>query len=202
MYTNKTSFVFGFHGLDETIGRKIIAGEDRLNPSQNSYDWLGHGIYFWENNLARAIKWAEDQSKHPKTSVKQPFAIGAVIDLGCCFDLLQQDCLDFLAAQYEEMKKDLELKKETLPENKPWTSNDIDFKKRELDCAVIRYALEAAKDIGIRYDSVRAAFWEGEELYPSAGFKQYNHIQVAILNPDCIKGVFIPRTANDKINNL
>jgi hypothetical protein len=199
MYSNKTSFVFGFHGLDETIGRKIIAGEEDLNPSQNTYDWLGHGVYFWENNLARAQKWAHDQSKRPNTSVKDPFAIGAVIDLGCCFDLLQQDCLDFLAAQYIEMQKDLELKNEPLPENKRWVANDIDFKKCELDCAVIRYAIEAAKDIGIEYDSVRAAFWEGEELYPSAGFKQYNHIQLAILNPDCIKGIFLPRHEQNRV---
>ena len=37
-------------------------------------------------------------------------------------------------------------------------------------------------------------FWEGEELYPNAGFKSQNHIQIAVLNPDCIKGIFLPRT--------
>ena len=197
MYTNKTAVVFGFHGLDEEIGRKIVSGIEEIRPSKNNYDWLGHGVYFWENNPARAQKWAESQSKRSNTSVKVPFVIGAAIDLGNCFDLLQQDCLDFLAAQYEDMIADLELENEPLPENKPWTEQDIDFKKRELDCAVIRYALEAAKEMGIQYDSVRAAFWEGKELYPNAGFKQYNHIQIAIINPDCIKGIFIPRKMQD-----
>ena len=193
MYSNKTSFVFGFHGLDETIGREIVAGQKELKPSQNSYDWLGHGIYFWEDNFARAKKWSEDQSKRKNTSVKQPFVIGAVLDLGNCFDLLRQDCLDFLAMQYRVMLKDLELEDEPIPKNQAWTAADIDFKKRELDCAVIRYAVEAAKEMGVVYDSVRAVFWEGEELYPSAGFKQYNHIQIAIINSECIKGLFIPR---------
>jgi hypothetical protein len=193
MYSNKTSFVFGFHGLDETIGREIVAGQRDLKPSQNRYDWLGHGVYFWEDNLARAKKWADDQSKRKQTSVKQPFAIGAVIDLGNCFDLLRQDCLDFLAVQYENMLQESALSNEPIPQNQAWTAADIDFKKRELDCAVIRYAIEAAKDIGVMYDSVRAAFWEGQELYPSAGFKQYNHIQIAVINPQCIKGLFIPR---------
>ena len=193
MYSNKTSFIFGFHGLDESIGREIVAGQRELKPSQNSYDWLGHGVYFWEDNLARAQRWAEDQSKRKFTSVKQPFAIGAVIDLGHCFDLLRQDCLDFLATQYQVMLKDLELENEPIPKNEAWTATDKDLKKRELDCAVIRYAIEAAKEIGVVYDSVRAAFWEGEELYPSAGFKRYNHIQIAVINPQCIKGLFIPR---------
>jgi hypothetical protein len=47
--------------------------------------------------------------------------------------------------------------------------------------------------MNIKFDSVRAAFWEGEELYPQAGFKTHNHIQLSIINPDCIKGIFLPR---------
>lgn len=193
MYQNKTSYVFGFHGLDETIGREIVSGLRDLKSSQNSYDWLGNGIYFWENNLSRAQKWAQDQSKRIKSTVLEPFVIGAALDLGCCFDLLEQENLDFLAAQYELMKNELLFNNEPLPQNKPWSANDIDFKNRELDCAVIRYAIQAAKEIGVNYDSVRSAFWEDEELYPTAGFRQYNHVQIAIINPDCIKGVFIPR---------
>ncbi len=84
-----------------------------------------------------------------------------------------------------------------LPTNSPFGENDFDFKKRELDCAVIRYAIEMAADEGIHFDSVRAAFWEGEELYPNAGFKTHNHIQLCIINPDCIKGIFLPRKKTD-----
>lgn len=189
----KSSFILGYHGLDETIGRQIVAGEQSLKPSENSYDWLGHGIYFWEDNIARARLWAEEQSKRKNTSVKSPFVIGAVIDLGNCFDLLQQDNLDFLAEQYKNLANDLKLENEPLPQNRAWTKHDFDFKKRELDCAVIRYAVESAKEMGVHYDSVRSAFWEGDELYPNAGFKQFNHIQIAVINPDCIKGVFIPK---------
>jgi len=67
------------------------------------------------------------------------------------------------------------------------------LKKRELDCAVIRLALQIAKQNGVIFDSVRAVFWEGRELYPNSGFKKHNHIQIAIINPDCIKGIFLPR---------
>lgn len=43
------------------------------------------------------------------------------------------------------------------------------------------------------FDSARGVFIEGEELYPGAGFKNKNHIQLCIRNPNCIKGFFIPR---------
>lgn len=43
------------------------------------------------------------------------------------------------------------------------------------------------------YDSIRAAFWEGKELYNTAGFKEKNHIQICIRDPKCIIGYFLPR---------
>lgn len=141
----------------------------------------------------RARKWATAQSQRKDTSVKKPFAIGAVLDLGNCLDLLDQKGLDWVKDAYEYLVDDLNAENKDLPINAPWSKNDIDFKKRELDCAVIRYAVKMAEELDEPFDSVRAAFWEGNELYPSAGFKEFNHIQIAIINPECIKGVFLPR---------
>ncbi|OQX80647.1 MAG: hypothetical protein B6D64_02915 [Bacteroidetes bacterium 4484_276] len=39
---------------------------------------------------------------------------------------------------------------------------------------------------------------EKGELYPNAGFKEKNHIQIAIRNPNCIKGYFFPREIDTK----
>jgi len=41
-------------------------------------------------------------------------------------------------------------------------------------------------------DSVRGMFPEGRELYQNAGFKTHNHIQLCIINPNCIIGYFDP----------
>jgi hypothetical protein len=80
-----------------------------------------------------------------------------------------------------------------LPENSSFGKSDFDFKKRELDCAVIRFAYQLAEKRGTCFDSVRAAFLEGEPLYPGSMFRKQNHIQIAIINPNCIKGIFLPR---------
>lgn len=193
MYSRRSNLILGYHGLDESIGRRIIAGEDQLFPSENDYDWLGHGIYFWENSLVRAQQWAKKQSQRKDTSVKKPFAIGATIDLGNCLDLLDQQWLDYVGDAYTYMIEDLRSENKEIPENLPWNRDDIDFKNRKLDCAVILYAIQLAKEQGQPFDSVRAAFWEGEDLYPNAGFKQHNHIQISIINPECIRGIFLPK---------
>jgi len=195
MYSKKPSFIYGFHGLDKDVAYKILNQKAEFRPSNNKYDWLGDGVYFWENNFERAEKYAILDSERENTKIKTPFVLGTVLDLGNCFDLLEQKNLEFLKFAYEEFSKSLKEDGEELPENTSFVEgeDDFDFKKRELDCAVIRYAHALAKEDGLEFDSVRAAFWEGELLYPGASFKAENHIQIAILNPDCIKGIFLPR---------
>lgn len=193
MYSNKPNFVYGFHGLDKEIGLEILNQKKNFLQSNNSYDWLGNGVYFWENNYKRAKQYAEEDSKRKKTSIKTPFVLGAVIDLGNCFDLLDQKHLDFLLFAYQDLEILLKEEGKNLPKNHSFGINDFDFKKRELDCAVIRYAHELAQNSGESFDSVRAAFWEGQPLYEGAGFRKQNHIQIAVINPNCIKGIFLPR---------
>jgi hypothetical protein len=40
------------------------------------------------------------------------------------------------------------------------------------------------------YETVRGAFWEGERLYPNAGFRERNHVQLCVRDPAAIKGYF------------
>jgi hypothetical protein len=45
MHSLSTAFVLGYHGCDEEIGRHLL-GNEPFQPSKNSYDWLGEGVYF------------------------------------------------------------------------------------------------------------------------------------------------------------
>jgi hypothetical protein len=87
------------------------------------------------------------------------------------------------------IRKELEI-----PNNKP-IGNEGDLLLRHLDCAVIETIHKFNKDDEQRqeFDSVRGVFFEGAALYADAGFKEKNHIQIAIRNPNCIKGYFMPR---------
>lgn len=148
LYSRRPSFVFGFHGLDRAVALDILNGKTPFRHSNNSYDWLGHGVYFWENSLERARQYAEEDSRRRRSPIKEPFVLGAVIDLGDCLDLLDQKYLDLVQEAHRQLRDVLAAKGRGLPTNRGFSSNDFDFKRRELDCAVIRYTHQLAAEQG------------------------------------------------------
>ena len=97
-YRNLSSFVLGFHGCDATVGEQVLATQNgHLTHSQNSYDWLGNGVYFWEGSADRAASFAEqavDDERVTQGKITTPFVLGAIIDLGVCCNLLDSQALD------------------------------------------------------------------------------------------------------------
>lgn len=203
MYSSGNGLIIGFHGCDKEIRDKIISTKGEvLKVSKNEYDWLGQGIYFWEGNAQRALNFATYLSKnspHNKSQkIKTPSVLGAVIDLGYCFDLIDSENLKELKLAFQTLKKTYEGYNVKLPKNQALKENG-DLLIRYLDCAVIETAIEINTSItGREYDSVRGVFFEGNDLYENAGFKAKNHIQIALRNPNCIKGYFAPRELDKK----
>lgn len=181
------NLVIGYHGCEKEVALKVINGEEDLHISKNKYDWLGSGIYFWENDYDRALEFAKEFDK------QEPFVVGAVLHLGNCLDLTQRQSVDIVKLSYENLIED---SIKTSLTNKTGKKGGIngDLLLRHLDCAVIQAIHDFHSDKGIKqYDSVRAAFWEGQELYHTAGFKEKNHIQICIRDTKCIIGYFLPR---------
>ncbi|MGZ8369795.1 MAG: hypothetical protein ACXWVH_01940, partial [Caulobacteraceae bacterium] len=127
--------VLGFHGCDDEIAKRLVAGED-FKPSDRPYDWLGPGAYFWESDPNRALEWA--QERFGPRSTKQPAVVGAVIDLGNCLDLTTRVHIDLLATYYRLFKAEQERLGEPMPVNED-IAGDVakDKLKRFLDRAVI-----------------------------------------------------------------
>lgn len=197
MYSKRAGLILGFHGCDAEVRDSIVANKNAiLSPSENNYDWLGNGVYFWENNYIRALKYAHDLMKNPtkaNSKITKPSVLGAIIDLGHCLDLLDSQYLNLLKKGYYTLTEVHNAHGLEIPKNKP-VEKEGDLLLRNLDCAVIETIHEFNREEGLHeFDSVRSVFWEGEDLYPNAGFKEKNHIQIAIRNPNCIKGFFIPR---------
>lgn len=44
LYSTRPSLVLGFHGCDQSVVDKVIAGKEELLASNNDYDWLGPGF--------------------------------------------------------------------------------------------------------------------------------------------------------------
>lgn len=77
--------VLAYHGCDADVAAQLLAGMP-FKPSENDFDWLGRGIYFWEHGSDRALRFAQFQKDRGK--VKEPAVVGAIIQLGHCFDLM------------------------------------------------------------------------------------------------------------------
>ena len=188
-YEYQPSFVLGFHGCDKSTAEKVLSGkEPHLLRSEKKYDWLGHGIYFWEGNPSRALAWAQQRKTEKK--IRTPAVLGAIIDLGHCLDLFDQAGIAQVQQAHSEVSLDFKKSGLPMPVNVGATP---DRAGRSLDCVVLNALHQYRKNLGeAAYDSVRAPFLEGTEIYPGAGFRSENHIQLCVRSTDCIKGYFRP----------
>lgn len=178
--------VLAYHGCDAGVAERILGGEP-FNESQNEYDWLGKGTYFWEYGPERARSFAREQMSRGKVS--QPAVVGALIQLGRCFDLMDTRFTAELLAAYDAFRMAQLRSNRPMPENKGSTP---DRKRRMLDCAVINFYLDLLAADGVGYDTVRCGFVEGAPAFEGSGIFSQSHVQVAVRNPACIVGVFRP----------
>jgi hypothetical protein len=195
----QTSFVLGYHGCDRKLGLDAVTGNVPLIPGKSKFDWMGHGIYFWESDPMRALEWAQQKSK--RGACADPFVIGAVIDLGNCLDLLARENVELVRFAYESFKEVQEKAGIPLPINKKAPKDaSPELVMRYLDCAVFDHLHSIidgpSRPKGLEpYDTVRAVFREGTPIYAGSMLTDKNHAQIAVRNPKCIKGIFIPLDA-------
>lgn len=194
MYQKLPNLVLGFHGCNQDVYNYVIRESGTLKASNNTYDWLGNGIYFWEQNYQRAFEWAYNRYKE-KAAV-----IGAVIDLGRCLNLTDNSSSEILRKGYELLSLTCQAVNSNLPQNRG-RSKDGDLLLRDLDCAVIQQIHDYNKQTeNPSFDSVRGIFVEGQSVYAGSGFMEKTHIQLCIRNPNCIKGYFSPMSKNDNFD--
>jgi hypothetical protein len=183
--------VIAYHGCDRGTFEVALLHGENLRPSERPWDWLGRGIYFWEHGPDRARQWADE--KREKGEIQEAAVLGAIIQLGNCFDLLDTRYTGLLAQAWPQLLESLELTGQKLPENKSKAHADQDKLIRTLDCFVLNWTLERLeKATGIRFDSVRGIFEEGRPAFPGSSIHTKSHIQIAVREPACIVGFFSP----------
>jgi hypothetical protein len=115
-----TTFVLGYHGCDASVAENVFAGRISLASSENDYDWLGHGVYFWEHNARRAYDFAREtrrRMRRTKRSLKRPAVVGAIIDLGNCLNLLDSGSIEMVSEAYHDLVRLHDEAGEPLPQN-------------------------------------------------------------------------------------
>ncbi|RYY05936.1 MAG: hypothetical protein EOP43_07710 [Sphingobacteriaceae bacterium] len=204
MYDVRPYTIIAFHGCDLEVRNKLVNYPNQVEISTKPYDWLGHGMYFWENNYARALQWAEERQALGK--IKTPAVLGAVLQLGYCCDFLDSKFITLVGQYFEAMREEYQHTGKTLPENadiKDDSHKDKLIRKR--DCATIEYMHRSIFEASVEettakgfselkiFDSTRGVFTEGGPAFSGSGIAKKSHIQICVRNMNCIKGFFIPR---------
>ena len=189
--------VMAYHGCDEaTVTQALLRGE-ALKASAHDYDWLGQGIYFWEHGPQRALEWAKWRSQM-FGNIRKPAVLGAYINLGNCFDLLDTRYTRWLTTMFPVYTEACDAGGIPIPTNRPARGGpDEDLLLRYLDCAVLNWGLEfLQKTQGQHFHTVRCVFSEGEPVYAGSKIMARSHIQIAVRDASAIVGFFKPSIDN------
>jgi hypothetical protein len=178
-----------------------------LSHSRNRYDWLGEGSYFFENDLERALMFAQASRDNPKKmytrrAIATPAAVGAVLCISRCLDMTTQTGIGIFRDAYRHMVAGFSLTGTPLPVNEPADPADRDVLLRHLDAAIFNFIHESRKADGTEpFQAVRAAFYQGDEIAPLSGFRENSHIQIAVRDNACVVGWFLPSGAKQMSND-
>ncbi|MGE7774064.1 hypothetical protein ACQKLP_05035 [Chitinophaga sp. NPDC101104] len=198
------NFAIGYHGCDMDIAELLLNDHRKFFVSDREHEWLGHGMYFWENNLRRGMEWAN--LKFERQLIRKPAVIGALLNLRNCCDFSDQRYLNLIRSYHGNMKEDRAIRGRDMPVNfAPKGTLPKDIVARNLDCAAIEHMHEEMEwlsrfgtpdNFGCEtkpFDSVRGLFIEGQPVFDGSGIYSKSHIQICIRNPECIVGFFKPR---------
>jgi hypothetical protein len=164
----------GYHGTSVGAAQRILSTGFEI--SRNDYDWLGDGVYFFQDAPARALEWARQRFGADAA------VVGAEIELIDCIDLLDVQWQAQVTRAHAAYRAVLERAGEPLPRQ---TSG-----AHRLDRGVLNYLIEVLEDQGITVRSVRAAFGEGVPLFPSSALLSRSHVQIAVRDPGAILSIW------------
>jgi len=163
--------VLGYHGCHIDVANMLTSG-GVFRLSDNDYDWLGSGAYFWEYAPFRAHLWA--QRRHGAKAA----IVRAEIALGYCLNLLDMEHFKDVKREYENVAKAFAETNISLPRNHRG--------RNQLDKLVLdEFCKSYAEEHGF-FDTVRGCFPEGDPLFEGSQLMSHTHVQIAVRNIDCI----------------
>ena len=164
----------GYHGTSRADAQLVL--RDGFQISRNAYDWLGDGVYFFQDAPYRAREWAA--RRHGQDGV----VLRSAIRLDDCLDLLDIQSNDLLVEAYTsfvEMSRQMGI---PLPRQTTGA--------HRLDRAVINYAVTfLAQQRGMLFRAVRGVFAEGVSVFPDSAILNRAHVQIAVRDMTCIETV-------------
>lgn len=158
-------YFLGFHGTKQDLG-KIILTTRQFKFSRDDEEWLGPGIYFFEDDIKQAENFCAKARKYNTWMI-----IKSDIEADIIIDLIKKD-------DFDEFEKIAHKIKDRCKKRK-------DGKPRTLMNNVILNVMYEAKP----YDLVRAVFPVPKTNCADRTNVSPHQIQLCIRNHNCIKSI-------------
>ena len=180
--------IYGYHGTTTESAKRII--KQGFAQSRQGYDWLGDGIYFWQDAPERAWEWAKNLSKRrgekpAVVGVKIRFNIGQQEGNTQYVDLLDIPWEKRIGSTFRRLKRDFELQGLALPKQTTGA--------HRLDYQVVNSLVEDLDREGIKVLAMRAAFQEGIPIFEESALHNRSHVQIAVRDEGIIIEKWIER---------
>jgi len=158
--------VIGFHGTSRAALPHLLARD--IRSSDQHFEWLGTGFYFWQDSPWRAHQWAD--GRYGSGGV----VVVARINLDGCLDLVNPYW------QAEVRDADFEFVLHCVAHEQQIPVN-TDRGSHARDAATINWYCDRTAADGLNpVRSVRAIFEEGEPIFESSKIRSRSHVQVAV----------------------
>lgn len=168
--------VIGYHGTSISAANDIL--DEGFRISENQYDWLGDGVYFFQEAPQRAWDWALEWHRN------EAAVVGAEISTAECINLLDTEWNSFMANAYNSYLSFINQLGDQVPEQSGGN--------HRLDREVINYAVGVLEDLGHNVACVRAPFAEGRPVYPNSAILDLTHVQIAVRHPRrCLNDIWL-----------
>lgn len=178
-----------------------MGGFADLKPSNNPYDWLGPGIYFFEDDWKRALYFAQTAADNPDRKytakpIEEPAVVGVILRVERWLDMATQVGIDEFLTAHQALQKAMHAKGKKMPINKPASDDDEEMLLRNLDRAVFNLLHEGRREQSLpAYQAVRGPFTQGKPVVDTSAIRRQTHIQLAVPDASCIVGYFRVREA-------
>jgi hypothetical protein len=195
--------VFGYHGTTRSAAESIVANPLLFQSSTGEGDWLGQGVYFFENSFRKGTEWAMRTVDKRATSggAEAPAVLGCEIDLSNCLDLCDprhsEDLQSWVIANIDLAGAPLQHAPRLLTAAaKEVTISDFPYRTAKnrslyrhphkvnvLDKVLIDAFIDAMPTAK-RFSTVRAPFNSGRQLFPNSYLFHNSQVQIAVRDPE------------------
>jgi hypothetical protein len=176
--------VEGFHGTTLAAAQSIL--HDGFKLSEKRWDWLGDGVYFFQDGPYRAREWALEWAVARYGGEAAVLGASIRLERATLMDLIDTDWSERLKTLYLEYVEYREREGKPIPQQNPKLSG-----RHDLDRDVVNFAVRLWGQKGTTIRAVRGAFEEGDRVYENSAFYDRAHVQIAVRDVSLIENPWI-----------